>query len=191
MIFGMPRALFPALTARLGGGPLLYGFLLASVAGGAFVASITSGWTGRIRRHGLAVIVAVAVWGAAIAITGLTLNVAVVLLCLAIAGGADMVSGVYRSAIAADVTPDELRGRISGVELAVYAGGPVVGDIEAGVVGGLVGVPFAIVSGGLACVAAAGVFATRVKSFARYVSPAAAPTPTPAPAPAPAPLEPD
>jgi MFS family permease len=171
MIFGMPRALFPALTARLGGGGLLYGFLLASVAAGAFVASITSGWTGRIRRHGRAVLIAVAVWGAAIAITGLTLNVALVLVCLAIAGGADMVSGVYRSAIAADVTPDELRGRISGVELAVYAGGPVVGDIEAGIVGGLVGVPFAIVSGGLACVAAAGVFAVRVKSFARYVSP--------------------
>jgi MFS family permease len=171
MIFGMPRALFPALSARLGGGALLYGFLLSSVAAGAFLASITSGWTGRVRRQGLAVIVAVALWGGAIAITGLTLNVALVLVCLAVAGGADMISGVYRSAIAADVTPDELRGRISGVELAVYAGGPVVGDIEAGVVGGLVSVPFAIVSGGLACVAAAGVFAVRVKSFARYVSP--------------------
>src|SRR4029077_8533144 len=114
----------------------------------------------------------VAVWGAAIALTGLTLNVAVVLVCLAVAGGADMISGVYRSAIAADVTPDELRGRISGVELAVSAGGPVVGGIEAGIVGGLVGVPFAIVSGGLACIAAAGVFAVRVKSFAKYVSPA-------------------
>ena len=75
---------------------------------------------------------------------------------LAIAGAADMISGVYRSAIAADVTPDDLRGRISGVEIAVYAGGPQLGDIEAGVVGGLVSVPFAIVSGGLACVAAAG-----------------------------------
>ena len=171
MIFGMPRALFPALTARLGGGGLLYGFLLSSVAAGAFVASLTSGWTGRVRRQGRAVLIAVAVWGAAIAVTGLTLNTAVVLVSLAVAGGADMISGVYRSAIAADVTPDELRGRISGVELAVYAGGPVVGDIEAGIVGGLVGVPFAIVSGGLACVAAAGVFAVRVKSFARYVGP--------------------
>ena len=82
-----------------------------------------------------------------------------------------MISGVYRSAIAADVTPDDLRGRISGVEIAVYAGGPVLGDVEAGIVGGLVGVPFAIVSGGAACVAAAAVFAIRVRSFARYVSP--------------------
>jgi MFS family permease len=171
MIFGMPRALFPALTARLGGGPALYGFLLSSVAAGAFVASITSGWTGRVTRQGRAVLWSVAIWGAAIAGAGLTVNTAAVLVCLAVAGGADMISGVYRSAIAADVTPDDLRGRISGVEIAVYAGGPVLGDVEAGIVGGLVGVPFAIVSGGAACVAAAAVFAVRVKSFARYVSP--------------------
>ena len=80
-----------------------------------------------------------------------------------------MISGVYRSAIAADVTPDDLRGRVSGVEFAVYAGGPVIGDIEAGVVGGLFGVPFAIVSGGIACVVGAGIFAARVRSFATYV----------------------
>jgi MFS family permease len=175
MIFGMPRALFPALTARLGGGPVLYGFLLSSVAAGAFIASVTSGWTGRVERQGRAVLWAVAVWGAAIAVAGLTLSTAVVLVCFAVAGAADMISGVYRSAIAADVTPDDLRGRISGVEIAVYAGGPQLGDIEAGVVGGLVGVPFAIVSGGAACVAAAAVFAVRVKSFARYVSPVGEP----------------
>ena len=84
-----------------------------------------------------------------------------------------MISGVYRSTIAAAVTPDEMRGRVSGVEIAVYAGGPVLGDVEAGVVGGLVGVPFAIVSGGLACVAAAGFFAVQVRSFATYVKPGA------------------
>jgi hypothetical protein len=93
---------------------------------------------------------------------------------LAVAGAADMISGVYRSAIAADVTPDDLRGRISGVEMAVYAGGPQLGDIEAGIVGGLVTVPFAIVSGGVACVAAAGIFAVKVKSFSGYVAARAA-----------------
>ncbi len=171
MVFGMPRALFPALTARLGGGPVLYGFLLSSVAAGAFLASLTSGWTSRVHRQGRAVLWAVAVWGAAIAVVGLTLSTAVALVFLGVAGAADMISGVYRSAIAADVTPDDLRGRISGVEIAVYAGGPQLGDVEAGVVGGLLGVPFAIVSGGAACVAAAAVFAVRVKSFARYVAP--------------------
>jgi len=171
MIFGMPRALFPALAVRLGGGPALYGLLLSSVAAGSFVASLLSGWTARVRHQGRAVLWAVAVWGAAIAVAGLSHEPAVVLLMLAVAGGADMVSAVYRGAITASVTPNELRGRVSGVELAVYAGGPVVGDVEAGVVGGLAGLQFAIVSGGIACVIAAAVFAARVKSFANYVRP--------------------
>jgi MFS family permease len=171
MIFGMPRALFPALAERLGGGPKLYGLLLSSVAAGAFLASLSSGWTSRIKHQGRAVLWAVAAWGITIAVAGLTTQVWLVLLMLACAGAADMISGVYRSTIAAAVTPDEMRGRVSGVEIAVYAGGPVLGDVEAGVVGGLTSVPFAIVSGGLACVAAAGFFAVRVRSFATYVRP--------------------
>lgn len=168
MVFGMPRALFPALAERLDGGPVLYGLLLSSVAAGAFVASITSGWALRVHRQGRAVLVAVSVWGAAIAVAGLTRLPALVLLLLAIAGGADMLSGVYRSTIAADVTPDDLRGRVSGVEIAVYAGGPVLGDVEAGMVGGVFGIPFAIVSGGVACVAGAVAFAKLVPAFGRY-----------------------
>jgi len=171
MVFGMPRALFPALVVRLGGGPTLYGLLFSSVAFGAFVASLLSGWTSSVRHHGRAVLVSVVVWGAAIAAAGLVRQPALVLAMLACAGGADMISGVYRSAIAASVTPDELRGRISGVELAVYAGGPVLGDIEAGVVGGLVSVPFAIVSGGVACVVAAAAFSVRARDFAAYQRP--------------------
>ncbi len=170
MVFGMPRALFPALTDRLGGGPLMYGLLLSSVAAGAFVASITSGWTSRIRSYGRAVLWSVSVWGAAIAVAGLVRVPVLVMLALLVAGGADMISGVYRSTIAAAVTPDELRGRVSGVEFAVYASGPVLGDVEAGLVGGLVSVPFAIVSGGIACMVAAAVFAVRVPGFARYVA---------------------
>jgi MFS family permease len=172
MVFGMPRALFPAFTERLGGGPVMYGLLLSSVAGGAFVASIVSGWTLRVVRQGRAVLLCVSAWGAAIAVAGLSRAPVLVMAMLACAGAADMISGVYRSTITAAVTPDELRGRVSGVELAVYAGGPVLGDVEAGVVGGLVGVPFAIVSGGLACVVSAVVFATRVRSFATYRRPA-------------------
>jgi MFS family permease len=173
MVFGMPRALFPALAERLGGGPALYGLLLSSVAAGAFVASLGSGWTARIVHQGRAVLWAVTAWGISIAIAGLTTQTWLVLLMLACAGASDMISGVYRSTIAAAVTPDEMRGRVSGVEIAVYAGGPVLGDVEAGVVGGLTSVPFAIVSGGLACVAAAGFFAVKVRSFATYVKPRA------------------
>ena len=168
MVFGMPRALFPALTERLGGGPELYGIMLSAVAAGAFLASITSGWTGHVDRQGRAVIVAVAIWGAGIAVVGLTRSTVVVLVMLGVAGAADMISGVFRSSITADVTPDDLRGRISGVEIAVYVGGPQLGDVEAGVVGGLLGVPFAIVSGGLACIVGAAGFAVWAGRFRDY-----------------------
>jgi hypothetical protein len=115
--------------------------------------------------------VAVAAWGASIAVAGLTRQTLVVLAMLGFAGAADMISGVYRSTIAANLTPDNLRGRVSGVEFAVYAGGPVLGDVEAGVVGGLAGVPFAIVSGGVACVLGAALFAGRVRGLATYQRP--------------------
>jgi hypothetical protein len=75
---------------------------------------------------------------------------------------------VFRSTIAANLTPDEMRGRVSGVEFAVYAGGPVLGDVESGVVGGLAGVPFAIVSGGIACIVGAAIFAAKVRGLATY-----------------------
>src|SRR5207237_10389709 len=101
-----------------------------------------------VRRPGRAGRLAVAAWGVTIAIAGLTREPLLVLAMLAGAGASDMISGVYRSTIAADLTPDDLRGRVSGVEIAVYAGGPVLGDVEAGAVGGLAGVPFAIVSAG-------------------------------------------
>jgi MFS family permease len=169
MIFGMPRALFPALSVRLGGGPTLYGLLLSSIAVGAVTASLLSGWTSRVRHQGRAILAAVAVWGVAIALAGTMRSAALVLVFFAIGGAADVISGVFRSTIAADLTPDPLRGRVSGVELAVYAGGPVLGDVEAGVVGGLISVPFAIVTGGLACVAAAAAFAAFAPRLTHYV----------------------
>ena len=165
--------------SALGGGPVFYGLLLSSVAGGAFVAALASGWTARVQHQGRALLVAVAAWGASVAAAGLAQEPGAVLALLACAGAADMISGVYRSTIAANLTPDSLRGRVSGVEFAVYAGGPVLGDVEAGVVGGLVGLTFAIVSGGLACVIGAAVFAARVRGLATYQRP----RPTSAPAP--------
>ncbi|MHB8466796.1 MAG: MFS transporter [Acidimicrobiales bacterium] len=169
MVFGMPRALFPALAHRLGGGPVLYGLLLSSVAAGAFVASVTSGWTARVRRQGRAVLLAVGAWGTAIAAAGLVEQAVPVIVLMGAAGAADMISGVYRSTIAADMTPDGMRGRVSGVEIAVYAGGPVLGDVESGVAGGIGGVPFALVSGGLVCVAGAVAFGILVPGLTRYV----------------------
>jgi len=168
MVFGMPRALFPAMAAMMGGGPKSLGLLYAAPSAGSFLAMAASGWSGRIRRQGLAVTLSVLGWGVAISAFGLTRSIPVAVACLAAAGFADAVSGIFRMAIVQEVTPDHLRGRLSGMEIAVYAGGPTLGDVEAGVVAGLTSVRLSVVSGGLACLVGAGVVALALPSFIRY-----------------------
>lgn len=168
MIFGMPKALFPAMAAMMGGGPKTVGLLYAAPSAGSFVAMAASGWAGKIRRQGLAVTLAVLGWGGAITAFGFTRNIPVAVLCLAAAGFADAVSGIFRMAIVQEVTPDHLRGRLSGMEIAVYAGGPTLGDVEAGVVAGLTSVRFSVISGGVACLVGAAVVVLAIPTFLRY-----------------------
>lgn len=168
MIFGSPLALFPAMAERLGGGPGLLGLLYAAPYGGAFLVTLFSGRARHVRRQGLAVMLSIVLWGVAIAGFGLASAPWMALVALAVAGGADMWSGIFRTSIGQAVVPDAMRGRLSGIELAVVASGPTLGDVEAGVVGSLVSVPFAIVSGGLACVAGVAVLGALVPEFARY-----------------------
>jgi MFS family permease len=168
MIFGMPMALFPAMAVRLGGGATLTGILYAAPFAGSFFVSMLSGRMRHVRRQGRATMIAVVFWGAFIAGFGLARTTWLAILMLALAGAADMISAVYRSTILQTVAPDEMRGRLSGIELAVVASGPSLGDVEAGVVASLVSLPFAIVSGGIACIAGVGVLAARVPQFARY-----------------------
>ena len=168
MIFGMPMALFPAMAQRLGGGARLLGVLYAAPFFGSFIVTLLSGRARHVRKQGLAVMVCVVLWGAFIAGFGFAQTVWLALVMLALAGAADMISAIYRSTILQTVAPDEMRGRLSGIELAVVASGPSLGDVEAGVVASLVNLPFAIVSGGLACIAGVGVLAARVPHFARY-----------------------
>jgi len=154
MIFGMPRALFPALgTGLFGGGPGTVGLLYAAPGAGALVGALTAGWVGAVRRQGRAVLVAVTVWGAAITVFGLVSWLPLALALLALAGAADVVSAVFRNAILQLTTPDGLRGRLSAIHIAVVTGGPRLGDAEAGAVAALAGPRFAVVSGGLACLA--------------------------------------
>jgi MFS family permease len=166
MVFGMPRALFPALAANVfGGGATTVGLLYAAPGAGALLGALTSGWVGRVRRQGFAVICAVIVWGLAIAGFGVVRFLPLALLLLAVAGLADVVSAVFRNTIIQFAAPDAMRGRLQGVQMAVVAGGPRLGDLEAGVVATAFGDTVSVVSGGLACVAGALVVARLLPGF--------------------------
>jgi MFS family permease len=169
MVFGMPRALFPALAAHtFHGGARTAGLLYAAAPVGALAGAAMSGWSGRVRRQGLAVLVSVAVWGASIAGFGVIHVLWIGLVLLAVAGAADMVSAIFRSTILQVATPDSLRGRLQGVFIVVVAGGPRFGDIESGTVASLAGTEFSVVSGGLACLVGVAALAARYPSFAQY-----------------------
>jgi MFS family permease len=170
MIFGMPRAVFPALAERtFHGGAGILGLLYAAPAAGALISALTTGWVTSIRKQGMAVILSVAAWGVAIALAGLSLfSLFLTVVLLAIAGGADVVSAVFRGTMLQDATPDPLRGRLNALNIMVVTGGPRLGDFEAGLVAGAFGAPASIVIGGLACLLGTGVVSAAVPAFRQY-----------------------
>ncbi len=169
MTFGMPRALFPVLAISVyGAGASGTGLLFASVSAGAVVAALTTRWLDHVRRLGVVTIAAVCVWGLAIAAVGLVGSLWAAAGLLAVAGAADSVSAVCRSVINQTVTPDELRGRMSSVFSLVVTSGPRLGDVEAGAVASLATPRFSVLSGGLACVACAGLVVAAFPALARY-----------------------
>jgi MFS family permease len=153
MIFGMPTSLFPALALDVfHAGPQGLGLLAAAPSVGALLGALLSGWVSTVRRVGLAVIVAVAIWGAAITLFGLSeFSLALALLFLAVAGAADVLSAVFRSTIVQLAVPDQLRGRISSINILVVTSGPRIGDIEAAAVASVIGAQASVVSGGVLC----------------------------------------
>lgn len=151
MLFAFPNAVFPFLADTLHA-PWALGLMYAASSVGSLAVSVTSGWASRVRRHGRMVIAAAALWGAAITGAGLVGSVWLVLLLLAVAGGADMVSGVGRSTIWNQSIPDALRGRLAGVELLSYSLGPQLGQVRAGGMAAVFGVRASVWSGGLMCV---------------------------------------
>jgi MFS family permease len=168
MVFGMPRALFPALgTVLFHGGARTVSYLYTAVGVGALVGALVSGWVAHVQRQGRAVVIAVLVWGASIAVFGLVRSLPVALLCLAIAGWADVLSAVFRNTILQLSVPDRLRGRMNAIQIAVVSGGPRLGDLESGGVATLVSPSFAIVSGGIACIAVVLVINVLLPSFWR------------------------
>jgi MFS family permease len=152
MVFGMPFALFPAVSDRLGG-PSVLGLLYAAPAVGALGASLTSRWTPHVHRHGLAVMLSATGWGLAIIGFGFCQTLWPALVYLAIAGGADGISGIFRMTMWNETIPDTLRGRLASIEMVSYMSGPLLGHLEAGAVAAAFGVTASVVSGGVLCVA--------------------------------------
>ncbi len=169
MVFGMPRALFPALgTGLFGGGATTVGLLFAAPGAGALLGALFTGWVGGVRHQGRAVILSVLVWGAAIAGFGLVPWLPLGLALLAVAGAADVVSAVFRNTILQDTVPDALRGRLNAVHIAVVTGGPSLGDAESGAVAALTTPRVSVVSGGLACMLGVLLLVRRVPELSRY-----------------------
>lgn len=169
MVLAHPRALFPVVAVLwYGGDAKTTGLLVAAPALGALLGGVFSGWLSRIRRHGLAVIAAVTCWGSAIAVFGLTRQLWLGLVLLALAGCADTVSMVFRNTMLQAAVPDEMRGRLQGVFIVVVAGGPRLGDFLAGSVADLASPTVAATGGGIACVIAVSLLALKWRGFARY-----------------------
>jgi MFS family permease len=181
MIFGMPRALFPQMAHESFGGPVEGGtamaLLSAAIAVGAVVGGVFSGWLPRIQRQGLAVILAIAVWGVAMIGFGVATGFAggtagtmlwIALLCLAIGGAADMVSSAFRNTILQEAASDDVRGRLQGVFTVVVAGGPRVADAVHGAAAAAVGTTIAAAGGGALVLVGLAIAAVCAPVFVRY-----------------------
>ena len=176
MTTAMPTALFPFLAAELHASHAV-GLLYAADSVGGLLAGAVSGWVRRVHRHGLAIVLAALGWGAAMGLAGVMPSLPLVLVMLACAGAADMVSGTFRGIVWDQTIPDELRGRLAGIELLSYSIGPTLGNARAGAMA-VGGVRFSIASGGALCVLGVGVAAAALPRF-RPTTPVPTPSPSP------------
>ena len=168
MMLAMPVVLFPALAQDVFHRPEVLGLLYSAETVGALVATALSGWTARVQRHGRAIVVAAAAYGACIAAAGLMPNVLLFTLFIALSGAADMVSGIFRTTIWSQTIPENMRGRLAGIEMLSYSVGPLAGQVRAGLVADVWSVRASIVSGGIACVAGVTITAAMLRDFWSY-----------------------
>jgi len=168
MILAMPTVLFPALAAEVLHQPQVLGLLYSAGTVGSLLVTATSGWTARVHRHGRAVVLSAIAWGAAVALAGLAEQVWLVLLCFTAAGAADMVSALFRSVIWHQTIPDEMRGRLAGIEMLSYSVGPLGGQVRSGLVADRWSVRTSITSGGVLCVVGVVAVAAWLRDFWTY-----------------------
>ncbi len=167
--FAGSMLLLPIFADRvLGEGPEMLGLLYAAQPAGAALTAGVLSLRGTIDRQGRALLFSVTVYGLAILGLGLSRSLVPAMLCLALSGAADMVSTVIRQTIRQLLTPDELRGRMTAVTGMFFISGPQLGELEAGLVAGASSVPFAIASGGVACLLVVFFTALAVPALARY-----------------------
>jgi MFS family permease len=167
MIFGMPMALFPAIAQSYGGAKVL-GFLYAAPAVGALIISFFSGWVKQVKRQGIAIAIAATLWGVAIVFFGLATHLMLALFFLVLAGAFDTISGIFRSMLWNQTIPQQLRGRLSGIEMISYLSGPKLGDTEAGIVAAIFGVTASVVSGGVLCIVGVAICCYALPKFWHY-----------------------
>ena len=152
MVLGMPRALFPQMAQQTFHGPpeggIALGLLNLGMGLGVAIGGLTGGWIQRVQRQGLAIIIAIVVWGLAMVGLGVTSVLWLAVLFLAVGGMADMVSAVYRSTVLQLAATDEMRGRMQGVFLVVVAGGPRIADLVHGFVADWTSTTIAVAGGG-------------------------------------------
>jgi MFS family permease len=168
MFFAFPQALYPALAEHYG--PSYVGLFPGAIAAGALLASVTSGWTRNIQRHGLMVVLAAILWGVAILFFGLATSIVPALVFLAAAGFFDMISGIFRGSIWNQTIPNFLRGRMASIEMISYLTGPYLGSAKMGIVAEYFGVRPALISGGAMCVVAVIATAAFLPKFLTYRS---------------------
>ena len=168
MFMAMPIVLFPAFAQDVFDQPKALGLLYTAESVGTLAATLSSGWTARFHHHGRAVVVASICWGGAIALAGLAPSVWVALVFLALAGAADMISGIFRGTIWNQTIPDEKRGRLAGIEMLSYSVGPLGGQARSGLVADATSVRASIVSGGILCMVGVSATALWLKDFWRY-----------------------
>jgi MFS family permease len=168
MFLAVPVVLFPALADDVFRRPELLGLLYTAETVGSLIATATSGWTSRVHHHGRAVVLASMTWGASVALAGLAGSIWLALALLAVAGAADMVSGIFRGTVWHQTIPDDRRGRLAGIEMLSYSIGPLGGQARSGLVADLTSVRTSIVSGGVLCVLGVAVTAAWLRDFWHY-----------------------
>lgn len=169
MTFAFPTALFPALGEQWGGAKEA-GALFSAMAVGSLAITLVSGWTAPRRRHGAWVIVSAGLWGLGIAGLGVTSSFPFALFCLAFAGAADAVSAIFRQVIWNETIPNEMRGRLAGIEMISYMSGPLLGNTRAGWMASITNNQISIVSGGIICTVGVALCAALLPQFWKYRS---------------------